>query len=189
MNITRDQAWELLNEYTKGESLLKHALTVEAAMRKYAEKYGEDVEKWGITGLVHDFDYEKYPTAEEHPFVGNKILEEKGYPDDIREAIMGHALYSGVARETLMAKALFAVDELCGFIMAVAYVRPSGLDGMKPKSVKKKLKDKAFAAAVSREDIEMGIEELGVDKDEHIQLVIDALSEIKEQLGFEKVTA
>lgn len=181
---TREDAWALLTEYTKTDSLLKHAMSVEAAMRAYAQYFGEDEELWGITGLLHDFDYEKYPTAEEHPYVGNKILKELGYPDEMCDAIMGHAEYTGVLRQTKLAKTLFAVDELAGFIMAVAYVRPEKLTGMKPKSVKKKLKNKQFAAKVSREDIALGIEELGVDGDEHMQRVINALAEISEKLGF-----
>lgn len=185
MTITRENAWELLNEYTKTDTLIKHALAVEAAMKVYAEKNGEDVEKWSVTGLVHDFDYEKFPTVEGHPAKGNEILKEKGYPEDICEAIMGHAVYSGVERKTLMAKTLFAVDELAGFVMACAYVRPDKLAGMKPKSVKKKLKDKRFAEKVSREDIELGIQGLGVDKDEHIALVIESLQGIAGELGME----
>lgn len=180
----REEALALLKEYTKSDSLLRHAYAVEQAMRKYAQKYGEDEEKWGITGLLHDFDYEKYPTAEEHPFVGNRILKKHGYENDILEAIMGHADYTGVPRKTLMAKTLFAVDELAGFIFAVTYVRPSkSVQDVKVKSVTKKLKDKGFAAKVSREDINKGIEELGVDRSEHIQFVIDALKEKADELG------
>jgi len=180
----RTKALNILQEYTKSNSLLKHAYALEQVMRKYAEKFGEDIEKWGITGLLHDFDYEKYPTAEEHPFVGNKILKEQGYEKDILEAIMGHADYTGVARKTLLAKTLFACDELAGFIFAVTYVRPSkSITEVKPKSVIKKLKDKGFAAKVSREDINKGIEELGVDRTEHIQFVIDALKEKASELG------
>ena len=182
--IDRQQAWELLCEYTKSESLRRHALGVEQAMRKLAEKYGEDVEEWGVTGLLHDFDYEKYPTAEDHPFRGAEILKEKGYPEHIIQAILGHADYTGVPRDSLMAKALFAVDELVGFIFAVTYVRPSrSIFEVTPKSVKKKLKQKGFAAGVSREDIKRGIEELGVDLTEHVQFVIDALKEKAEELG------
>lgn len=182
MLLDRQAAWQLLNEYTKSKSLLKHALCVEAAMRAYAQKFGDDQEKWGITGLLHDFDYEKYPTQDGHPFKGIEILKEKGYPEDIIEAILGHAEYTGTPRVTQLAKTLYAVDELCGFIVAVAYVRPEKLDGMKAKSVKKKLKDKAFAAAVSREHIAQGIEELGVDESEHIELIINALAK-EDQLG------
>lgn len=180
----RQKGLNLLKEYTKSESLLRHAYAVEQAMRKYAQKYGENEDKWGITGLLHDFDYEKYPTAEEHPFVGNKILQENGYEDEILEAIMGHAEYTGVPRTTLLAKTLFACDELTGFIFAVTYVRPSkSVNDVKVKSVTKKLKDKGFAAKVSRTDINNGIEELGVDRAEHIQFVIDALKEKAEELG------
>jgi putative nucleotidyltransferase with HDIG domain len=182
--MNREEALKLLKEYTKSESLLKHAFSVEQVMKSYAEKFGEDVEKWGITGLLHDFDYEKYPTKEEHPYKGAEILKEKGYPEDIITAILGHADYTGVKRETLMAKTLFAVDELCGFLLACAYVRPDkSIANVKVKSVKKKLKDKAFARAVNREDIKKGIEELGIDTDEHIQFVIKSLSEINEILG------
>jgi len=180
----RQEALKLLKEYTKSDSLLRHAYAVEQAMRKYAQKFGEDEDKWGVTGLLHDFDYEKYPTAEEHPFVGNKILKERGYEDDILDAIMGHADYTGVHRNSLMAKTLFACDELAGFIFAVTYVRPSkSILEVKVKSVTKKLKDKGFAAKVSREDINKGIEELGVDRTEHIQFIIDALKEKASELG------
>ena len=188
MNVDRDKAWALLNEYTESESLVRHMLAVEAAMRAYAQKLGEDENLWGVTGLLHDFDYERWPNPDldetGHPYTGVAILREQGYPETMLDAIMGHALYSGVARETPLAKALFAVDELCGFVMAVAYVRPENLTGMKPKSVKKKLKDKAFAAAVSRDDIRLGIEEMAVEQDEHIQVVIDAMSGIALELGF-----
>lgn len=188
MNVDRDKAWALLNEYTQSESLVRHMLAVEAAMKAYANKLGEDENLWGVTGLLHDFDYEKWPNPDRdetgHPFTGVAILREQGYPEDMIDAILGHADYSGVARETPMAKALFAVDELCGFVMAVAYVRPEKLMGMKPKSVKKKLKDKAFAAAVSRDDIRIGVEEMGVDQDEHLQTVIDAMQGISGELGF-----
>ena len=157
-------------------------LAVEAAMIGYAGKFGEDEEDWGICGLLHDFDYEKYP--DEHPGKGNEILKGLGVSSDILEAIMGHAVYTGVERVSKMAKTLFAVDELCGFVMALAHVRPEHLDGMKPKSVKKKLKDKRFAANVSREEIEEGISGLGVDKDEHIGLVIESMKGISKELGF-----
>ncbi|MCJ7801063.1 MAG: HD domain-containing protein [Candidatus Marinimicrobia bacterium] len=180
----RQKVLNLLKEYTKSDSLLRHAYALEQVMRKYAQKLGEDEDKWGITGLLHDFDYEKYPTAEEHPFVGNKILKEHGYEDDILNAIMGHADYTGVPRTTLLAKTLFACDELAGFIFAVTYVRPSkSILEVKVKSVTKKLKDKGFAAKVSREDINIGIAELGVDRTEHIQFVIDALKEKASELG------
>ncbi len=152
-------------------------------MAEYARHFGEDEVMWRMTGLLHDMDYEKHPTAEEHPFVGVDVLRSEGYPEEIVEAILGHAQYSGVPRESLMAKTLFAVDELAGFITAVAYVRPTKLEGMTPKSVKKKLKDKAFAAAVSRDDVYQGIEELGVNIDEHITRVIAGMQADSERLG------
>jgi putative nucleotidyltransferase with HDIG domain len=152
-------------------------------MEHYARHFDEDVEAWRITGLLHDMDYERHPTLAEHPFVGTSVLRKEGYPEEIVEAILGHATYSGVPRTSLMAKALFAVDELAGFITAVAYVRPTKLEGMKVKSVKKKLKDKAFAAAVSREDIRQGAEELGVDLDAHIGHVIAGMQARADRLG------
>lgn len=184
MEWNREEAWKILNEYTQNPSLIKHALAVEASMRAYAAKFGENVEKWGIVGLLHDFDYEKYPTSEQHPFVGCEILKEKGYPDDMIQAILGHAEYSGVARETLMAKTLFAVDELSGFVTAVALVRPSkSIFDVDVKAVKKKLKDKAFAKGVSREDVEKGFVEMQIEPDEHIAFVIDALKAEADSLG------
>ena len=153
-------------------------------MAWYAKHFDEDLEKWRITGLLHDMDYERHPSAEEHPFVGVKELEKLGYPEDVRTAILGHAGYSGVPRETLMARALFAVDELAGFITAVAYVRPDGLTGMSPKSVRKKLKDKRFAAAVSREDIAQGADELGIELNQHIANMIEATQREAKRLGF-----
>ena len=180
----RSEAIKLLHEYTKTDSLRRHALGVEQSMRKMADKYNGDPDEWGLTGLMHDFDYEMYPTMEDHPFRGNEILIEKGYPESITKAIMGHATYTDVPRDTDMAKSLFSVDELTGFIFAVTYVRPSkSILEVKPKSVKKKLKQKSFAASVIREDIFLSIEELGVDLTEHIQFVIDALSEKAEELG------
>ena len=181
---TREDAINLLHEYTKTDSLRRHALGVEQAMRKMAEKYHGDPDEWGITGLMHDFDYEMYPTVDEHPYKGNEILKSKGYPDSITQAIMGHATYTGIERETDMAKSLFAVDELTGFIFAVTYVRPSkSIFEVKPRSVKKKLKQKSFAASVIREDIFQSVEELNLDLTEHIQFVIDALSDKAEELG------
>ena len=183
-NPTREDALALLYEYTKSDSLRRHALGVEQAMRKMAEKYNGDSDEWGLTGLLHDFDYERYPTMEEHPYKGNEILKNNGYPDSICTAIMGHATYTGVPRETDMAKALFSVDELTGFIFAVTYVRPSkSIFEVIPKTVKKKLKQKSFAASVLREDIFQSMEELGVDMTEHIQFVIDALKEKADELG------
>lgn len=186
---SREAALALVHEYTASESLRKHMLAVEAAMGAYAEKYGEDVERWRLTGLVHDFDYERYPNAahspmEEHPAEGVRILRARGFPEDVLQAILGHAPYTGVPRETLMAKALFAVDELTGLITATALVRPSkSLHEVDARSVRKKMKDKAFARGVSREDVLLGAQELGVDLDEHIQFVIDAMRPSAEALG------
>jgi predicted hydrolase (HD superfamily) len=183
----RKEAWELLCEYTKTDSLRKHALAVEAAMRACAVRYGEvdaDVDEWGITGLLHDFDYEMFPTADEHPFKGANIMCGRGYPDRIIRAIMGHATYTGVPRDTQMARALFATDELCGFLVACALVRPSrSLDDLEVSSVKKKLKDKAFARTVNRDDIRQGVEELGVEMDDHLRFVIDALRPLQKEIG------
>src|SRR5499433_3928966 len=182
--VNRQAAWDLMCEFTQSESLRKHMLAVEACMRAYARKFGEDEEKWAITGLLHDFDYEKYPTPAEHPFVGNKILEERGYPEEIRRAILSHAEYSGVKRESKMEKALFACDELAGFITASALVKPNkSLAEVEAKSVRKKMKDKAFARSVSREDIINGAAELGVDLEEHIAFCIEAMKTISPQLG------
>ena len=180
--MTRDEALAILKEYTQSESLLKHAYAVEAAMRAYAKKFGEDEELWGVVGLLHDFDYEKFP--DEHPMKGNEILKEKGVPEEIRTAIMGHANYTGVPRETLMAKTLYAVDELSGFIVAVTLVRPNkAVSEVKVKSVKKKMKDKSFAAKVNRDEIREGAEELGIPFEEHVEFMIKALSGVAEQLG------
>ena len=180
----RSAAWGLLCEYTQSESLRKHALAVEACMRAYAKRFGDDEEKYGITGLLHDFDYEKYPTPAEHPFVGNKILEERGYPDDIRRAVLSHAEYSGVKRESNMEKALFACDELAGFITASALVKPNkSLAEVESKSVRKKMKDKAFARSVNRDDIINGAADLGVELEEHIAFCIEAMKGIAKELG------
>lgn len=180
----REAAWRLLCEYTQSESLRKHARAVEACLRAYARKFGDDEEKWGVTGLLHDFDYEKYPTAQEHPFVGNKILEERGWPEDVRRAIMSHADYTGVTRETPLEKALFACDELAGFITAVALVKPGkSLAEVDAGSVRKKMKDKAFARSVSRDDIVNGAAGLGVQLEEHIAFCLDALRPIAAELG------
>lgn len=182
--MNRNDAWELLCEYTRNENLRKHALAVEAAMRAYARKYGEDEEEWGIVGLLHDFDYERWPEAPEHAAKGAEILAERGYPEHVVRAVKSHADYLGVPRETNMEKALFAADELTGLIVAVALVRPSkSVRDVKVKSVKKKFRQTAFAAAVSREDIRQGAEELGVDLDEHIQTVIEAMQGIADELG------
>jgi len=179
MDISQPQA--LLREYVSSESLRRHCKAVSAAMSAYAKKYSEDKDLWEAVGLLHDFDYEKYP--DEHPFKGVEILKGMGYSQDVLDAILGHAVYSGVARESKMAKCLFAVDELCGFIVACALVRPERLQGLAPKSVKKRLKAKAFAAKINRDEIAQGIEELGVDGDEHIAFVISALQGISGELG------
>jgi predicted hydrolase (HD superfamily) len=181
MNYT--DALNLMHEYTKSDALRKHMYAVEAAMRAYARKHGEDEEKWAITGVLHDFDYEHYPTILDHPLKGSEILKEKGYPADIREAILGHASFTNVPRETLMAKVLYACDELCGFISAVAVIRPNKMADLEVSSVKKKLKDKAFAKNVSREDIDLGAKELGVPLEEHIKFVIEAMRRDRERLG------
>jgi putative nucleotidyltransferase with HDIG domain len=187
----RNDAWELLCEYTKGDSLRKHALAVEAAMRAAAKRYGEpdaDVDEWGLVGLLHDFDYEMFPTADQHPYTGANILCGRGYSDRMIRAIMGHATYTGVPRDTTMARALFATDELCGFLVACALVRPNkSLDDLEVSSVKKKLKDKAFARSVNRDDIRQGVEELGVELDEHVRFVIDALRPLQKEIGLNPV--
>jgi predicted hydrolase (HD superfamily) len=189
----RKEAWELLCEYTKGDSLRKHALAVEAAMRACAVRYGDadaDVDEWGMVGLLHDFDYEMFPSADQHPFKGATIMCGRGYPDRIIRAIMGHASYTGVARDTQMARALFATDELCGFLVACALVRPTrSLDDLEVSSVKKKLKDKAFARTVNRDDIRQGVAELGVELDEHIRFVIDALRPVQKEIGLNTTQA
>lgn len=185
-DFTRDREFchNILKEYTQNDSLLKHAYAVEACVREYAVKFGEDEEYWGNIALLHDFDYEKFPTAEEHPYKGSEILKEKGFPEDFRNAIMSHAEYTNIPRDSRAAKVLFACDELAGFITAVAYVRPSkSVDEVELKSVKKKMKDKAFARAVSREDITKGAEELGVPLDEHIEFCINAMKKYKDRLG------
>jgi putative nucleotidyltransferase with HDIG domain len=188
--LNRNQAWSLLCEYTQSESLRKHMLAVEACMRAYARKFGEDENKWGITGLLHDFDYEKYPTPAEHPFVGNKILEERGYPEDVRRAILSHADYSGVKRESRMEKTLYACDEIAGFITASALVKPNkSLAEVEAKSVRKKMKDKAFARSVNRDDIINGAADLGVDLEEHIAFCIDAMKAIAGELGLAGASA
>ena len=184
MEQDREYCHNLLKEYTKGEGLLKHAYSVETCVKAYAKKFGEDENYWGNVALLHDFDYEKYPSMEEHPSEGSKILEQKGFGDEFRRAIMSHANHTNVTRETKLEKTLFACDELAGFITAVTLVRPSkSLDEVKIKSVKKKMKDKRFAAAVSREDIINGAEDMGIPLEEHIQFCIDAMREQKELLG------
>jgi len=174
----------LLKEYTKSDSLLKHAYAVETCVRAYAEKFNEDIEYWGNVALLHDFDYEKYPTAEEHPFKGAEILKEKGFGEDFIISILSHADYSGVPRDTLLKKVLFACDELAGFLTAVTYVRPSkSISEVEVSSVKKKMKDKAFARAVSRDDILNGAAGLEIPLDEHVQFCIDAMKKNKNALG------
>ncbi len=182
--ITRENAWALLTEYTKGDSLLKHALAVEAAVRGYARQFGEDEEAWGIVALLHDFDYERWPSAEDHPFRGSEILRERGYPEWMIRAILSHADYSGVARESLLEKTLFACDEMAGFVTAAALVRPgkSVLD-LEASSVVKRMKDKAFARAVKRDDLRSGAELLGIPLDVHIGNVIASLRSEADALG------
>ncbi len=181
--MDRQAAWDLLCEYTKNENLRKHALAVEACLRAYARKFGEEEEKWAVVGLIHDFDYELYPNAPDHPLKGSEILKEKGVSEEIRRAILGHADYTGVPRDTLLAKALYACDELAGFITACALVRPDRIATLEAKSVRKRMKDKAFARAVSRDDITKGADELGLPLDEHITFCIAAMRGIAQQLG------
>jgi putative nucleotidyltransferase with HDIG domain len=181
--VSRPEAWTLLTEWVTSPSLRRHMLAVEAAMRAYAPRFDGDVELWGATGLLHDLDYERYPSLEDgHPRYALKELEAQGYPQELIRAVASHADFMGVPRESPMEKTLYAVDELSGFVLAVAYVRPDGLDGMTPKSVRKKLKQPSFAAAVSREDLARGAEELGVDFDEHVTVVIGALAEREDEL-------
>jgi putative nucleotidyltransferase with HDIG domain len=180
---TRDRAWETLTRHTTSEALLRHALAVEASVRAYARRFGQDEEAWGITALLHDFDWEMHPTLEQHPQDGAPILREEGYPEWMVKAILSHAEHLDVPRETLLERTLFACDELSGFVVACGYVRPTGIDGLEPKSVRKKLKQPSFAAGVNREDVVRGAEELGVDLDEHIAFVIAALQPIAPELG------
>jgi putative nucleotidyltransferase with HDIG domain len=184
MEVTREEAWRLFCEWTSSESLRKHVLGVEAAMVGYARDLGEDEELWAATGILHDLDYEKYPDLETgHPRYALEELRKRDYPEEMIDAVAGHATYLGVPRETLISKTLFAVDELSGFVAAVALVRPDGVHGMTPKSVKKKLKTPAFAAAVNRDEVQQGAEELGVDFDEHLRTVIGALEDRADDLG------
>jgi putative nucleotidyltransferase with HDIG domain len=183
VQISRQDAWDLLCEWTASDSLRRHMLAVEAAMRAYAPRFGGDEELWGLTGLLHDLDYERYPNLEDgHPRYAIAELERRGYPPELVRAVASHADFLGVSRDSPMEKALYAVDELAGFVLAVAYVRPEGLVGMTPKSVKKKLKQPSFAAAVNREELRHGAEELGVDFDEHLTIVIGALAERRDEL-------
>jgi putative nucleotidyltransferase with HDIG domain len=186
MTPSRDDAWKLFCEWTESDSLRKHVLGVEAAMRAYAREFGEDEERWAVTGIVHDLDYERYPDlGTGHPRIALEELPKLGYPEDVVEAVAGHATFLGVPRTTLMAKTLFAVDELSGFITACAYVRPTGIHGLTPKSVKKKLKQPSFAAAVNRDEVYQAAEELGVDFDEHVRKVIAAMEERSTELGLD----
>ena len=182
--MIRAQAWALLREHTQGESLIRHALAVEAAMRAYARRFGQDAETWGIVGVVHDFDYEKWPDPKDHPTRGAEILRARGVPEEVVTAILSHAEYLGIPRTTPLMKTLFAVDELCGFLTAAALIRPSkSILDLEASSVRKRMKDKAFARNVKREDILKGAEELGIPLDEHIQFVVEAMRTIADDLG------
>ena len=183
MAPTREQAWDTLTRYTKSEALLRHALAVEAAVRGYARRSGEDEELWGVTALLHDFDYEIHPTLDKHPQDGAPILRNEGYSEEIIEAILSHAEHLAMPRDTPLKKTLFACDELAGFIHACGLVRPTGLDGLEPKSVKKKLKQPSFAAGVHRDEVYAGAELLGIELDEHIANVVEALQPIAAELG------
>jgi putative nucleotidyltransferase with HDIG domain len=184
--LSREQAWDLFCSWTESESLRRHVLAVEAAMRAYARRFGEDEELWGLVGMLHDLDYERYPDLETgHPRMALEELRRQGFSEEFVRAVASHADFLGVSRDSLMEKTLFAVDELSGFVMACAFVRPEGIHGMTPKSVKKKMKTPAFAAAVNRDELRSGAEELGVDFDEHVALVIAALEERADELGLE----
>ena len=181
---TREQALSLLHEWVENQNLRKHCYAVEAAMQAYARKYGEDEKRWGLTGLIHDFDWERHPDAARHPMEGVKVLQSNGWPEDVCRAVLGHATYSGVPRDTLMAKTLFACDELTGFLVACALVTPSkSLDDVKVSSVKKKMKRADFARNVNRDDILTGTDELGVPLDEHIEFVLGAMKSVRGELG------
>jgi putative nucleotidyltransferase with HDIG domain len=180
---TRDRAWETLTRYTKSEALLRHALAVEAAVGAYALRFGEDEQLWRVTALLHDFDYEIHPTLDEHPQDGAPILREEGYPEEVIEGVLSHASHLGLSRDTPLKRTLFACDELCGFIHACGLVRPDGIETLEPRSVKKKLKQPSFAAGVNRDDVYQGAEGLGVELDEHIAFVIDAMRPIAPELG------
>jgi putative nucleotidyltransferase with HDIG domain len=183
MEVTRERAWDTLTRYTKSEALLRHALAVEAAVRAYARKLGGDEEFWGATALLHDFDYEIHPTLDKHPQDGAAILREEGYPDELIDSVLSHAEHLEMPRDTELKKALFACDELAGFIHACGLVRPDGIETLTPKSVKKKLKQPSFAAGVHRDEVYAGAELLGVDFEEHIQTVTDAMKPIADELG------
>jgi len=186
LEISRDRAWETLTRHTKSEALRRHALAVEAAVRAYARRFGEDEELWGVTALLHDFDWEMHPTLEQHPQDGAPILRDEGYPEVVIEGVLSHAEHLGLPRDTPLKKTLFACDELSGFIHACGLVRPDGIETLEPKSVKKKLKQPSFAAGVNRDDVYKGAEELGVELDDHIRFVIEALRPIAADLGLRK---
>ena len=183
VSVTRARAWETLTRYTKSESLLRHALAVEASTAAYARKFGEDEELWRVTALLHDFDYEMHPTLDKHPQDGAPILREEGYPEVVIEGVLSHANHLSVPRDTPLKKALFACDELSGFVHACGLVRPTGIDGLEPKSVKKKLKQPSFAAGVHRDEVYAGAEGLGLELDDHIRNVVEAMQPIASQLG------
>jgi len=183
MEPTRERAWETLTQYTRSEPLLRHALAVEASTAWYARHFGEDEERWRVVALLHDFDYEIHPTLDEHPQEGAPILREEGYPEDVIEGVLSHAEHLGLPRDTLLKKTLFACDELSGFIHACGLVRPTGIDGLEPKSVRKKLKQPSFAAGVHRDEVFKGAEELGVELDDHIRTIVAALQPIAAELG------
>jgi len=184
--MTREDAWELLCEYTKGESLRKHGRAVEAVMRSYARRLGHDQDLWGVVGLLHDFDYEMYPEAPDHPVKGSEVLASRGYSEDVRRAILGHANYTGVPRDTLVARALYACDELTGFVVACSLVRPGGIWDLEARSVRKKLKDKAFARTVNRQEVYEGAAEFNVDLDQHIDFIVVALREVADEVGLSR---
>jgi putative nucleotidyltransferase with HDIG domain len=181
--MTRDEAWNLLCEYTQSENLRRHALAVEACMRYYARLFGEDEELWGVVGLLHDFDYERYPSLEEHPFRGMEILRARGAPEAIIRAVGAHANHTGIPRESLLERAIFACDEISGFVIAVALVKGRTLSAVSPESVRKRMKEKSFARGVNRDDLLQGAEELGIPFDEHVEHVVRALQGIADQLG------
>jgi putative nucleotidyltransferase with HDIG domain len=183
VQATREQAWETLTRYTKSEALLRHALAVEASVRSYARRFGEDEELWSVVALLHDFDYEIHPTLDKHPQDGARLLREEGYSEEVVEAVLSHAEHLAMPRDTPLKKTLFACDELSGFIHACGLVRPTGLDGLEPKSVKKKLKQPSFAAGVHRDEVYAGAELLGLELDEHIRNVVEALQPIAPELG------
>ena len=183
MEVTRDRAWETLTRYTKSEALLRHALAVQASVRAYARKFGEDEELWGVTALLHDFDYEIHPTLDKHPQDGAPILREEGYPEVVIEGVLSHAEHLEMPRDTPLKKTLFACDELSGFIHACGLVRPDGIETLEPKSVKKKLKQPSFAAGVHRDEVYKGAEELGVELDDHIRNIVAALQPVASELG------